>query len=456
MPIDFNYNHRYDRYRGEDRITFIVSPDLIVASIADADLIQETVEKKNGFIKPVKYYNVLQIFGENILTLEGKEWKRHRKFVSPQFSERNTILVHQEAVRTCQQMMDHWETSGEINGMIDVTVDLFYLALGVISAASFGTRLNWVDNPEDKPPGYHQTLKQSLTFVSHNLFKFILTPNFAYNLPIKSLQLQKQNFDEFHSYLKGFVAWARKPENIDKSNLLSSMVKACQGDSDTFTEEELVGNIFIFMFAGHETSAGTLNYILTLLALHPEVQARLYEEVMSTCGNNPPDYKNTNQAIINETLRLYPAVVAVPKLTVGNQSLGKYIIPDGSDIFIHSHGVQYDEKYWGKDAAKFRPERWFQDPECAKSAEKVREKIQTDTTIRGFYEFERYAFTPFSEGPRACIGRRFAEVEMLVVLIMLSQNYKISIPPGGDPLASFTEATLKTTKHVHLKFTKRK
>ncbi|KAJ3252013.1 hypothetical protein HK103_001888 [Boothiomyces macroporosus] len=441
-PFDFMYNNKMDRYRGEDRITFIVAPDLIAAVIADAKFIEEAYEKKNEFVKPIKYYNVLQIYGENILTLDGKAWKRHRKFVSPQFSERTNILVHQEAVRSCQQMIDHWEASGEIDGLINITVAMFYYALGVVSAASFGTRLNWVDDPNDKPEGFNLTLKQSLTYVTHHLFQYILTPNIAYYLPFEGLQTMKRNFEE----------------NKEKSNLLSSMVRACEGDSETFTDEELIGNIFIFLFAGHETSAGTLNYILTLLALHPHVQERLYQEVKLTCGDQPPEYKHINQvpycfAIINESLRLYPAVVAVPKLAVTNATIGKYVIPENTDLFIHTHGVQHHEKYWGKDYEEFKPERWFEDQECAQSAEKVYEKIQADTPIRAFYKFEKYAFTPFSDGPRACIGRRFSEVEMLVALIMLSQRYKITIPPGPDPLVSCAKITYKTTKDVLLKFT---
>ncbi|KAJ3270358.1 hypothetical protein HDV01_007883 [Terramyces sp. JEL0728] len=370
---------------------------------------------------------------------------------SPQFSERNNVLVHKESIQVVSQMMEYWESSGEVKDRVDITKNMFNVALHIISSAAFGKQLDWVEDPTKIQAGHKRTFKQNLQFVVHKLTTYLATPKFMFKLPIQKLKDIKSNFDEFHQYMTELYLEAKKPENLNKSNLMSALVKASMNESEysSLADDE------------HETTAGTLNYAFTLLASNPRIQERLHQEIVSVCGNEIPDYKHLNEipytfAVMNETLRLYPPVIAIPKVAVGEQTLGRYVIPDGSHVGIHAHGLHYNSKYWGPDPEKFRPERWFSDQECASSASKVRERISESTAIRSFFKFDRWAFVPFSEGVRSCLGRRFAEVEMLVVLIMVCQKYEFSVPNGDAALKSSNFITLKTTDHVTLRMNKRK
>ena len=137
-------------------------------------------------------------------------------------------------------------------------------------------------------------------------------------------------------------------------------------------------------------------------------------------------------AIMNETLRLYPIVTNIPKWAPYDTVLDNRIfVPSGSIVNIHVTGIHYNEKYWGKNASEFIPERFLED-------------------------YNKDAFIPFSSGIRSCIGKRFAQIEFLSILTTLVQNFKITVANDNDKynlLETETFLTLIPSKKVNLKFT---
>ncbi|KAI0288358.1 cytochrome P450 [Russula brevipes] len=212
--------------------------------------------------------------------------------------------------------------------------------------------------------------------------------------------------------------------NADKleqrHDLFSGLLEAAQDEPDNggaITDQELIGNMFIFLLAGHETAAHTLSFSFALLALHPDEQERLYQnikEVMSSL-NGMPTYEDMGRfthslAVLYETLRLFPTVAYIPKvaaedttLTVSNADGGTttFPVPSGTEVSLHVPGLHYNPRYW-EDPHKFRPGRFLGD-------------------------WPKNAFVPFSLGPRACVGRRFFETEGIAVMVMLVSKYRIKI-----------------------------
>lgn len=118
-----------------------------------------------------------------------------RKITSPQFSEKNNLLVHKETIQVVSQMMEHWESTGEINGEIDITKNMMNVALHIISSAAFGKQLDWVEDATKIQDGHKRTFKQNLQFVVHELINYIGTPKFLFYLPIPKLKELESNFD---------------------------------------------------------------------------------------------------------------------------------------------------------------------------------------------------------------------------------------------------------------------
>ncbi|EIM88754.1 cytochrome P450 [Stereum hirsutum FP-91666 SS1] len=216
----------------------------------------------------------------------------------------------------------------------------------------------------------------------------------------------------------------------------ANMEEEADGDKG-LTEDELLSNVFTFLLAGHETSANTLSFALVLIALHPEVQQKMYEESMRIWpeGSDTTSENFTSEytlATFRETLRLFPVETRLPKVTTSDTKLTgrrfskadlvsftpdaiskglkkfEIAIPKGSSILIDCYGVHRNPMYWGTDCRDFRPERF----------------IDTET-----YRWPRDAFLGFSAGARGCIGARFALTEGICILALFVQRFEIIPPP---------------------------
>ena len=230
------------------------------------------------------------------------------------------------------------------------------------------------------------------------------------------------------------------------------------------TEDEILGNAFIFLLAGHETTATTVQMALLYLACNPACQAQLQQELDDVFGNRPSSDWNYEQdlpkllggysgAIMNETLRLIPPVVGIPKVTrtVQTITLGgrQAIIPANTLITFNVAAAHRNPKTWPKspsssrrnpteDMASFSPERWFLP--VTKAAANVASGVPTSQdSASNMFHPPRGAFLAFSEGHRACLGRRFAQVEVMAVLATIFRDYSIE-------LAVEPHASLEVTK----------
>ena len=209
-------------------------------------------------------------------------------------------------------------------------------------------------------------------------------------------------------------------------------------------EDELLGNIFLFLLAGHETSAHTMAFALGLLALHQNVQSDFLDEINANCQEEDITYENASShlklgvAIMNETLRLYPIATALARVTQAPTTLGegdkKVAVPPNSTVILNIQGIHYNEEYWGSEAATFRPTRFLED-------------------------YNKDAFLPFSDGPRVCLGRRFAQLEIVTVLASLVRRFHITCDDSNATVESLLKPTIVLTlvpeNPVLLKFTPR-
>ena len=171
----------------------------------------------------------------------------------------------------------------------------------------------------------------------------------------------------------------------------------------------------MFLFAGHETTAGTLHWALRLLARHPEAQQKARQEIREVLGDRDelasedlPDL-DFCLSIFKETLRLYPATKDIAKLAPRDTTLGGVSVPAGAAVAMHFDAVHRHPRYW-QDPNAFRPER-FQE--------------------RNAGDVVPYSWVPFSNGARGCIGNRFAQMEGALVLAKVLQRYNVCLPPDA-------------------------
>ncbi|TDL16150.1 cytochrome P450 [Rickenella mellea] len=382
--------------------------------VADPSAIKEITSSRTRFPKPVEAYQVLKFFGDNIVVAEGDEWKKHRKVANPE----NNRMVWEETVKIVNDMFQNaWREQEEV--VVDHCVDVtLTVALLVIGTAGFGRNISW-ESDLQIPPGHQMSFKEALNVVSVGMFSKAILPRWAMRLTHR-LRTINLAFSELQLYMQTMIDERKNAEKkVERYDLFSSLLDASEEESDglaKLSDSELRGNIFIFMLAGHETTAHTLCFCFALLALYQEEQEILLQHINSVLpGGRTPTYEDMgaltySMAVFYETLRLFPPVNGIPKrceedaTLVTTTTAGEKLvvaIPKGSAISLHIPGLHYNPRYW-KDPHEFKPKRFLED-------------------------YNRDAFLPFSGGARSCIGRRFFETEGIAILTSIVQKYKIEV-----------------------------
>ncbi|KAI8808396.1 cytochrome P450 [Cladochytrium replicatum] len=427
----------YERFLDTtDDVFALVTPFTTEVHVANADIIRQiALSQVTEFPKPARLYTVLEIFGPNILTLEFDEWKRHRRVAGPQFSERLNAQVVVAATKTMKQVFVNWGDEVEIT----LEHTLYEITMNVLGEAAFGVPFD--QSTQEVLEGFTTSFQQCVRFVMANIVSIIAIPQWVQNLPLESTRKYRVAVDEFKRHLERLI---KSPidGNAPNGALLRSLVNSVSEEQDPqkrLTNEELISSAFIFLVAGHETTANTLLFALGMMAIYPEYQDMLLQETRKVLKDDEaPTYKHYSKlhfahAIVNETLRLFPIVPFVGKHAgrgeSGTETMqvlnGKYYIPSNGTnqdpnfedtiIWLNINALQHNPKYWGDDVNQFRPERFYSpDAEDDQNTARVAE---TGAKVH------KYAFAPFNVGPRACIGRKFALVEMAVILTLLNREY---------------------------------
>lgn len=164
-----------------------------------------------------------------------------------------------------------------------------------------------------------------------------------------------------------------------------------------------------FILAAHETSAGSLTWTTYALVMNPDLQDRLREEILSATknGHSGPDYYTVESMrflnnFLRESLRLYSPGLTLPREAAEDVVISGVQIPKGTTVTIVPAMIQQNPLIWGEDAEEFKPDRW--------------DNLSSEAA-------SPYAVTAFSGGPRVCIGRSFAYLEMKAVLVELLSKF---------------------------------
>ncbi|KAF8137618.1 cytochrome P450, partial [Boletus edulis] len=325
--------------------------------LADPEALKIVTSDRHTFQKDIIQYEVLNFCGGNLISLEGTDWKRHRSVAMSAFNEANIALVWSEALRITNEWFEQLDAVGpEIS--VDLLPPMGQITLLIIASAGFGGRVSWIADPMvAPPPGHKLTFRSAFMDSVHNVFFRILTPGWFYRLSslitvpyLSSRALRTQlAFDELRTHMLDLVASARAEtmsgdyEGKLGTALLRNLVEANMnqdGASKKLSEGELLSNVFLFFLAGHETTAHSLCFALVLLALYPDCQRKVYEEVARIWSSDVPvarlatnhkeymDKLEYTTACIRESLRMFPPVTRLPKDVHADAVLpGTYFTP---------------------------------------------------------------------------------------------------------------------------------
>ncbi|KAF7887020.1 uncharacterized protein EAF02_003667 [Botrytis sinoallii] len=435
LPIIFgNFSHYSRRgWHFHDKATShlkygpifgLVTPCDIYVYVADPNAIHEIFTRRGDFLRPSKMYTLLEVYGPCISTANWTNWPRHRKVLATPFNENIMKFVWQESLKQAKEMLETWNQRSE-SREISTAKDTRTLSLNVLAATGFRKSYQFRSSAQaatDEAVSYRdalQTVLDNVILIMFIPFRYLCLPFMP-----KSWRLVGKAATDFKVYMENMLdeeSTLLKEGKVGSGTLMTSFVRAlgvhqkeemvpsrqtAQSASKGLTVEEIFGNIFVINFAGHDTTANTLAFSMILLAAYPEVQdwvAEELQEVIKDTADESLEYEkvfeklNRCRAVLLETLRQFPPIMALPNIL----------------------GIQMHPKYW-EDPSLCNPSRWIEstpDP-TSHTGTLNTEKVITPATS---------TFFPWSDGPQNCPGQKFSQVEFVAVLAILLRHHRVSV-----------------------------
>ena len=275
---------------------------------------------------------VVGIFGPNLFASNGETWARQRRLIAEKINEKISGLVFGASVRQASEMLSSYLE--DCKGVTDDTMrGMKTIAINVLGVAGFGIHQPWKEEKSKTPRGYRMTYMEATKTVVENLIEAAIMPARLLTLPIFAPSWQDIGHAkrEFPLHIKEMLANEKKLQQDSpepRNNLMSMLVRLsdpsqANGDIKTdeasknpqvLSEEEIVGNLFVFISAGFDTTANTMAYALALLATYPKWQDWLYEEIAEVVGDQAGEQLKYNEvyprlprclALMLETMRLF-------------------------------------------------------------------------------------------------------------------------------------------------------
>eukprot|EP01018_Ginkgo_biloba_P008421 Gb_24902 [translate_table: standard] len=395
--------------------------------IAEPELIKEILSTKFSFFDKFNPRPLtLALLGRGVAFVRGLEWVKHRRIVSPAFNvaKLKTMVKRMSACTSSmlekwQQMVDLQAADFNSSGEIDVHDEFRAVTADIISHTAFGSSFN-----EGVEEVFHlqRELQDMAALAERNVFipgsQYIPTSKnrYAWKLDRRLKQILRSIIQSrlesttagrtdigYGNDLLGIMMTANKKEFTRNQRNLS------------MTVDEIINECKTFFFAGHQTTSNLLTWTVFLLAINPQWQTILREEVISVCGTDLPDADMLSKLksmtmVLNEALRLYPPAIVMIRTAYREIKLGNFYLPKGAAVTLPVLAVHHSEKFWGPDANEFKPQRF------AEGASKA--------------AIHPNAFIPFSVGPRVCVGHNFAMLEAKLVISMILQRFSFSLSPA--------------------------
>ncbi|KAJ3778039.1 cytochrome P450 [Lentinula raphanica] len=391
-------------------------------------------------------------FGRGVLSVEGEVHVRHRKVLNPAFSATQLRQFLSLFQRTAAKLADRLqqEELGKDGKVINVTHWLPLATLDIIGESAFDYNFGAIDRQTNELSQIFKNMfagarlypqKRSLLY---RVFRRSVDTPLA-NLLLKFPGRQERQMMEFSvaskRIAKSVFDAASKEAKLEgntkySKDVLSVLVRSnmAEDPKKALSEDEVLSQIATLILAGHETTASTMSWLLYEITRHPQDQARIYQEmqdVRERIGQDAEltaaDYDSMSflNAVIKEALRLHPIVPSIareagsddiipleyPVVSESGETLSHIPVSKGQRISIDIAMYNRLTQVWGDDANTWRPNRFMQD-------------TKKNITV-GVYS----NLMTFGAGVRACIGWRFALMELQAILFCLLERFEFCPPP---------------------------
>jgi len=373
-------------------------------------------DNNQNYVKGPIIGRVKVLFGEGLFTSEGDFWRRQRRLAQPAFHRERIAGFATTMVRRTAERLARWEPAIERGEPIDVGAEMNALTLTIAGETLFGRDLSG----EASDAG--RALAVALAVLAHRAMSYVAPPIWVPTARNRAFRRAAATLDA----LVYDIIDARQRAHATGDDLLGMLMAARDEDTgEGMSRRQLRDEVMTFLLAGHETTAVALAWTWYLLARHPHIAEQARGEVIGCLGDRPPTVADLPRLplarmVVEEAMRLYPPVWGVGRQTIAADRIGGYDIPAGAIVNLSPWVTHRHPDFW-PDPERFDPERF------RPGVERTR---------------PRFAYFPFSGGPRLCIGEGFALMEMQLVVAMVLQRYRLTLV-DERPVAPETTLTLR-------------
>ena len=370
-----------------NRVTYMVNePELIHVVL---------VSQHRDFVKHSLFWrNVTAIFGHGLLTNEGDSWLRQRRLAAPAFHRERIASYGQTMVDYTERMLNRWR-DGEVR---NAHHDMMGVTLEIVAKVLFDADVT--NDVEAIGRAFDAVTDEIAVRFRRPVFipDWVPLPgNLRYNRGVRQLDNVVYRMIREH-----------RQNGAQGPDLLSMLMNARDEDGSQMTDKQLRDEGVTLLLAGHETTALVLSWAWHLLSRNPRVEQKLWEEVDAVLGKRAPTVADLPKLrycewVVLETMRLRPPAYGFGREAVKDTTIGDYIVPKGTTIFMSPWTLHRDPR-WFDDPLEFNPERW---------SDGLADRLP------------RHAYMPFGGGPRICIGNSFAMMEATLLLATIARRFQL-------------------------------
>jgi len=347
-----------------------------------------------------------QFLGQALLVSYGEKWKKDRQMLQPLFNKESVEGIYSKVTaEVINDIKNKWGEDSKSRKPVNISKDMSYITMNVSLRTLFGNNIT----------------KQQAEMLDANiniLMEYVGLPRIfpkrdtnRYLKPELYARAQKA-YKAVVEFINGNLELNLKENR--SNTILAIMQRATYEDGSRFTYQDLIDQAVNMIFAAYETTSTALQWFWYSLAENPDVEHKLRAELITNIADiDNATYHDISSIeyldmVSKEAARIYPSFWAIARAPLDDDIIGGYQVKAGTTVTIPIICIHRSSKWW-KEPEKFIPERFSKDNE--------------KNIIPASY-------IPFAIGPRKCIGAKFAEMEIKMVLSKLLPYFSLEIVPG--------------------------
>jgi cytochrome P450 len=371
------------------------------------------------------------VLGNGMLTSGGGFWKRQRRIAQPAFHGESVRHFAPIMTRLASETAAQWARAAASGETVDACADMMRVTLRIVAETLFG------DDLAESAAEVNRVFPVILACLAARVTSPLRPPLW---LPTANNRRLRPALRSLNAIVERLIATKRRrlaagsrPPDGHRDLLTILMLARDAETGETMSDVQLRDEVMTLLIAGHETTANALSWLWVLLDRHPDEQERLRAELVAATGGRPPTVEDLPQlprlkAVVQETLRLYPPVWMFDRRALGPDQLGSTKVAKGDLVIFCPYAIHRLPGLWHEPEA-FRPERF----EAGREEQK-----------------NKFAYLPFSAGPRTCIGNTFAMIESQLIMGTLLSRFRARLA-DPTPIIPRPRVTLRTSRPVELK-----